>query len=160
MCSQDITLTTRSAEETRALAARLVAQLPVSLVVLLLTGLLGSGKTTFVQGLAEGLGISSVVTSPSFLLMKDYSEGSRPMRHIDLYRLSNLDETTSLGLAENLPDDAVVVIEWADRFDMRISASTVKVSFEKGKAESERRLVFSAETEVMSSERLNALCAD
>jgi len=160
MSPQDVSLTSDSADETRAIAAALVSRLPVSLVVLLLTGLLGSGKTTFVQGIAKGLGISGVIASPSFLLMKDYFEGSRPMRHIDLYRLSHIDETASLGLVENLHEEAVVAIEWADRFDLRIPAPTVKVSFEKGNAEGERRLVFSADTEVISSEKLNALCAD
>ncbi|MCD6282763.1 tRNA (adenosine(37)-N6)-threonylcarbamoyltransferase complex ATPase subunit type 1 TsaE [bacterium] len=153
-------LTTRSADETRAVAARLVAQLPVSLVVLLLIGPLGSGKTTFVQGLAQGLGINSVVTSPSFLLMKDYSEGDRPLRHVDLFRLSSLVETVPLGLAEDLPDDAVVAVEWADRFGLQVSAPRITIRFGQGADECERSLTISAETGVFPSEMLNALRAD
>ncbi len=160
MCSRDVVLTTRSADETRSVAARLAAQLPASLVAVLLVGPLGSGKTTFVQGLAVGLGIDGVVTSPSFLLMKDYSEGSRPMRHVDLFRLSCPDETAPLGLVEDLPDDAVVVVEWADRFSLPISAPIVTVRFEQGAAECERRLIFSTESGALVSETLNALCAD
>jgi len=160
MCSQEIALITRSADETRAVAARLAVQLPVSLVVLLLVGSLGSGKTTFVQGLAKGLGISSVVTSPSFLLMKDYPEGSRPIRHVDLFRLRCAEETASLGLVDDLPDDAMVVIEWADRFGLQILAPTVMVRFEQGVDEGERKLIFSTKTGLISSEMLNALCAD
>ena len=160
MCPQNISLTTKSAEETRAIAVRLAAQLPEDLFVLLLIGTLGSGKTTFVQGLAEGLGINAIVTSPSFLLMKDYSEGLRPMRHVDLYRLSHSDEAASLGLAEDLLDDVLVVVEWADRFSLQIPAPTMTIKFEKGAGENERRLVFSMETAVMSLEELNALCAD
>jgi tRNA A37 threonylcarbamoyladenosine biosynthesis protein TsaE len=92
--------------------------------------------------------------------MKDYSEGSRPMRHVDLFRLRCAEETAPLGLVDDLSDDAVVVIEWADRFALQISAPTLMVRFEQGADESERKLIFSTETGVISSEMLNALCAD
>jgi len=104
---------TRSPEETRALGEALARRLsPGDLVALL--GDLGAGKTTFVQGLARGLGVPPevYVTSPSFTLVNEYP-GRVPLFHVDLYRLSP-EETEELGLAEML-SRGVMVVEWAER---------------------------------------------
>ena len=134
--------TTNSAEETRALAARLARVLPVP-VALLLVGPLGSGKTVFAQGLARGLGIEEQITSPSFLLMKEY-QGTRHLRHLDLFRLKRQGEVHPLGLTEDLPPDAVVVVEWADRFPLNLRLPALIVQIAVGDSMNERRLGFSA----------------
>ncbi len=157
MRPQHTVITTESPEATRDLAARLAVGLPPFLVVLLLVGPLGSGKTTFVQGLAKGLGVRAGVTSPSFLLMKDYDEGLRPMRHIDLFRLDSPEKARSLGLTADLPDDAVVAVEWADRFRLPFSAPLLTVVFALGTGENERTLTFSAEDDAEISGLLDAL---
>jgi len=79
---------------------------------LLLEGDLGSGKTTFVQGLARGLGITEPVTSPTFGLMQVYPQGKIPLVHCDLYRLAP-EEVWSLGLEEW--EHGIIAIEWAQK---------------------------------------------
>jgi tRNA threonylcarbamoyladenosine biosynthesis protein TsaE len=103
---------TKSADETRALAGELAPVVRTG-DVLLLAGDLGAGKTVFVQGLARGLGVRERVTSPTFVLSRQY-EGDLPVVHIDVYRLDHVQEVIDIGLAELVDDEAVVVIEWGD----------------------------------------------
>jgi tRNA threonylcarbamoyladenosine biosynthesis protein TsaE len=109
---------TRSAAETQALAARLAAAVRPPQVIAL-RGNLGAGKTTFVQGLAQGLCVRSRVASPTFVLINEYSgrDGVR-LIHADTYRLGAAAgaEAEMLGLDDLFADaTAVVAIEWADR---------------------------------------------
>jgi tRNA threonylcarbamoyladenosine biosynthesis protein TsaE len=87
--------------------------------VLLLRGPLGAGKTSLVQGVARGLGIpdSAGVRSPSYALMRVHEEGRMPLVHVDLYRLEDPDELSELGLEEWFDGDALIAVEWVDRFD-------------------------------------------
>ena len=120
------TFTTRSEEETLALAARLAAGLTAGMT-LLLFGDLGAGKTAFVRGLAAGLGIDPLeVTSPTFTLVHDYPGGRLPLQHVDLYRLdaAELDE---VGLDPELAEQGVVAIEWAERL-VRAPQNAVRVT--------------------------------
>ena len=122
----------QSEDETRVIALLLARNLkPGS--VLLLSGDLGAGKTAFVRGLAEGLGISSdEVTSPTFTLVHEYRGGRLPLIHVDLYRLDRaaLDE---IGLDEDLAAQGVVAIEWAERLSRRIrGAVSVSITDQGG----------------------------
>lgn len=103
---------TRSVEETRALAEDLGRAVlrPGDLVVL--SGELGSGKTTFAQGVARGLGVTEPVVSPTFMIVREY-QGRVPVAHVDVYRLDRLQELHDLGFDELL-DDRVTLIEWGD----------------------------------------------
>lgn len=118
-----------SPEETRA-AGRHVAALVQKGDRILLTGPLGSGKTTFVQGLAEGLGVHGAATSPSFVLVHEYVIGNRQsiLRHIDLYRLPDpAVDMEHVGLHELLDDrEAITVIEWAERIPAAVVAEVGK----------------------------------
>jgi len=100
--------------QTQRLGARLAAHLEPGDQVLL-EGTLGSGKTVFAQGVAQGLGITEPVTSPSFTLIREYREGRLPLFHIDLYRIGSLAEVEALGLEEYLLDAGVALVEWPDR---------------------------------------------
>ncbi len=81
----------------------------------LLRSHLGAGKTAFVRGLAEGLGINSDdVTSPTFTLVHEYRSGRLPLIHVDLYRLDRAD-LDDIGLDQDLADRGVVAVEWAER---------------------------------------------
>ncbi len=103
---------TDSVTETHRLAAVVAAELSPGDVIVL-AGDLGSGKTAFAQGLARGLGVIETVTSPAFVLVRNY-EGRLPLAHLDVYRLDHLSELADLGLAELVDGDGVTVIEWGD----------------------------------------------
>ena len=108
-----------SEDETRAIAAALSATLAPG-AVLLLSGDLGAGKTAFVRGLAEGLGIDAgEVTSPTFTLVHEYRGGRRPLVHVDLYRLDRA-ELDEIGLDQDLAARGVTAVEWAERLSRRI----------------------------------------
>lgn len=104
---------TRSAEETQALGER-VGRLVVPGEILLLTGDLGTGKTTFVQGLGRGLEVTERPRSPSFVIMHNY-EGRYPLLHVDLYRCTSPGEVRELGLEQMLEAPRVSVIEWGEK---------------------------------------------
>ncbi len=108
---------TRSEEETIAFARAFASELRPGSVVLLV-GDLGSGKTTFVRGLALGLSLDAdVVVSPTFTLIQEY-RGQRSLYHVDLFRLQGA-EIEDLGLEEILAGDAIVAIEWAEKLKDR-----------------------------------------
>jgi tRNA threonylcarbamoyladenosine biosynthesis protein TsaE len=108
------TLTTRSERETGAAGRDLASTLEPGSVVLLF-GDLGAGKTAFVRGLAEGLGVDpGDVSSPTFTLLQEYRGGRLPLFHADLYRLDDPREVEDLGL-EELAADGVLAIEWSEK---------------------------------------------
>ncbi|MCS7260679.1 MAG: tRNA (adenosine(37)-N6)-threonylcarbamoyltransferase complex ATPase subunit type 1 TsaE [Anaerolineae bacterium] len=102
-----------SEAQTRRLGARL-GELLQGGEVIALQGALGSGKTRWVQGLAQGLGVQEPVTSPTFTLIHEY-HGRHTLYHIDMYRITQLAEALDLGLEDYLYGDGVCVIEWAER---------------------------------------------
>ena len=105
---------THSEEDTAAVGRDLAATLTAG-DVLLLCGDLGAGKTAFVRGLAEGLGIPrDEVSSPTFTLIQEYRGGRLPLFHVDLYRIEDVREFDELGLDE-IAEDGVLAIEWADK---------------------------------------------
>jgi len=111
--AQPLVIDTRSAEETLRLGASIgPLLLPGDMIVL--SGDLGAGKTTFAQGLAAGLGITEQVTSPTYVLMKEYIGGRYPLMHMDIYRLGKIQEVIDLGYDEFLDPSYVVVVEWGD----------------------------------------------
>jgi tRNA threonylcarbamoyladenosine biosynthesis protein TsaE len=110
---------TRSPAETEAFGERFGQRLrPGDLV--LLTGELGAGKTTFVRGVARGIGSSAPVASPTFQLVRVYA-GRVQLAHIDLYRIETTSELADLGLDELL-DQGAAVVEWGERLDAPTAA--------------------------------------
>lgn len=83
--------------------------------VFLLTGNLGAGKTQWTKGLGRGIGVTSVINSPTFTIVKPH-EGRLTLQHIDLYRLGSEGECEELALEDLIGPDTVVAIEWAERF--------------------------------------------
>ena len=101
----------KSATKTQNLAKKFAKKLKGGEIVLL-SGNLGAGKTVFVKGLAKGLGVKELITSPSFVLLKDYGK----LVHIDLYRLSKIKDIKALGLLEELGNpQKITVVEWAEK---------------------------------------------
>ena len=123
-----MTHTTKSEEETQQVARELATRLKAG-DVLLLSGNLGAGKTTFVRGLAEGLGIDPAeVSSPTFTIVHEYRGGRLALYHADLYRLERT-ATEDVGLEEMGVKDGVLAIEWPDRLTHRL-AGAVTVDLE------------------------------
>jgi tRNA threonylcarbamoyladenosine biosynthesis protein TsaE len=116
---------TQSEEETVALGVKLAAELPAKVVVLLI-GNLGAGKTTLAKGIVEGLGAAhpDEVSSPTFTLIHEYGAG---VYHIDLYRLDRADQVAGIGLDEILERQAVVLIEWGERFPELMPVERVEI---------------------------------
>lgn len=132
--------TSASPEQTRAAGRTLAAALEPGDVVLLVGGL-GAGKTTFVQGVAEGLGVTAGVTSPTFTLCQLY-EGRLTMMHADLWRLERLFEVIDLALDEGLEEGGVLLAEWGEGAADLFGDEALVVTFEEGISESERRISF------------------
>jgi tRNA threonylcarbamoyladenosine biosynthesis protein TsaE len=127
------TFETRSEAETSAVGRALARTLDSGAVVLL-SGDLGAGKTAFVRGMAEGLGIDPAeVSSPTFTLIQEYQGGRLLLRHVDLYRLKPA-EVDDLGLEEMMLDDGITAIEWPERLP-RPFAGAIAVRIEQGEGE-------------------------
>ena len=122
---------THSAEETIALGRTLAHELaPLRLV--LLQGDLGTGKTTLVKGIAEGLKAADQhdVTSPTFTLIHEYGGGRLPLYHLDCYRLERAEEVATLGLEEIFDREAVVLMEWGERFPQLLPEERMEIRLE------------------------------
>ena len=107
------TLTTASAEETAALGAEAARELRAGDVVVL-HGEVGAGKTTFVRGAARALGVDRPVTSPTFTIGRRYEEARPPIAHLDLHRLTSLDDEEPELLADYLNAEHVAFVEWPE----------------------------------------------
>ncbi len=110
------TIITGSPEQTEALGNILGQGLQAGDVIAL-TGDLGAGKTCLTRGIARGLGIDEAVTSPTFILVSEYTaRGGIPLIYVDCYRLDNAaPEAVSIGLDELLDEGSIAVVEWAER---------------------------------------------
>lgn len=127
-------------DHTRRLAAAL-GELIRAGDILVLIGDLGAGKTAFAQGLGAGLGVADTITSPTFALVQSYS-GRLDLHHLDVYRLTQINEALDLGLAELLDDDAVVVIEWGDTIAPVLPQNYLEVRLDYGEGDTERLVRF------------------
>ena len=123
-------ITTRSVDETKKLG-EIIGTAATGGTILALTGDLGSGKTSFVQGLARGLEVPDdyYITSPSYTLINEYP-GRHPLFHVDLYRISDPMDMEDIGLYEILHNDSIVAIEWADRIEQNLLPDSINIHFE------------------------------
>lgn len=135
--------TTRSDQETKLLAQVMAKKLKGG-EVLALSGDLGSGKTTFVQGLAEFFGINELVSSPTYTLIQEYQITDtrlaiKKLVHVDCYRLDSYQELLDIGIQDYYDDpESVVIIEWAEKAKPVIPSSAKWIYFEHGDKENER----------------------
>ncbi|MEW6324284.1 MAG: tRNA (adenosine(37)-N6)-threonylcarbamoyltransferase complex ATPase subunit type 1 TsaE [Nitrospirota bacterium] len=134
-----LTLHSRSAEETEQLARRIAETLRGGETIALI-GQIGSGKTTWVHGLAAGLGCPSMPSSPTFVLQQWY-RGRLLLCHLDLYRLDDPEEIARIGLLEPLDTHQVTVIEWADRAGGLLPADRLDLTFQAHDSETERTIL-------------------
>ncbi len=132
---------TRSPEQTRRIGARLGALLQTGDIICL-SGELGSGKTTMVQGIAQGWGSLDTVSSPTFVLVNEYRRpDGRCLYHLDAYRLANWMEAEDLDL-ERMEDEGPLVIEWPERIKEVLSPERMLVNL-RWIAEEQRGVVIS-----------------
>jgi tRNA threonylcarbamoyladenosine biosynthesis protein TsaE len=130
-----------SPEETWEIAERIVVNTPGRLV-LALHGELGSGKTCFVKGVALALGIDQPIMSPTFTIIREY-RGTRPLYHVDLYRLNNPNEVLAIGFEEYLQADGITAVEWAERAGDLIPQDATRIKFEALAEPDERAITVS-----------------
>jgi len=123
-----MTFETKGQEETIELGIRLGKVLTKGTIIGFL-GDLGSGKTTMIKGVAQGLRVNELVKSPSFVVVTEY-KGRLPVYHIDLYRISNSNELPEIGFEQCLYGDGVSLIEWAERAGNFLPDSAVKIKIE------------------------------
>ena len=120
-----VNIVTHGAEKTIELGERLASILPDG-ITLAMKGDLGAGKTTLVRGIARGLGITEVVQSPTFNIMKIYFKGRRPLIHIDAYRLEDIN--TDIGLEEYIGyETGITVIEWPNYIQKLLPTNLLEV---------------------------------
>ena len=130
-----------SVAETQSFAEDLVKKIPLGKVIAL-KGDLGTGKTTFTQGFAKGLGIQDRVGSPTFKLVSEYVGKPYNLYHVDCYRLKNSVEFLNLG-GENLlmPHDGVTLIEWADVIQLLLPKNAIEIKFSRLKNRPNARMI-------------------
>ena len=130
-------LSIRNEEETRAFGHQLADRLEPGNVVALI-GDLGTGKTTLSKYIAEGLGITEVVTSPTFTIVQEYHSGRLPLYHFDVYRIGDISEMEELGYEEYFFGDGVSLVEWADIIQELLPEEVRIIRIEYGREPEER----------------------
>ena len=121
---------TNAPEETFTLAKQL-GEAAEPGMVFTLTGDLGVGKTVFAQGLAEGLGITEPINSPTFTIVQVYDEGSLPFYHFDVYRIGDVEEMDEIGYEDYFYGDGVCLIEWAELIEEILPGRRTQILIEK-----------------------------
>ncbi len=134
----EISLETQSADETRRLGERLADLLEPGDIVLL-TGDLGAGKTTLVQGVARGLEIHEQITSPTFVIVREY-RGRMSLYHVDAYRLENPAELSELGYEKFWHLPGAVFVEWGEKVMRFFEPDLLRVNLLLGNGDDERRV--------------------
>ena len=130
-------ITTHSADETQALGQKLASRLAPGDVVAYF-GDLGAGKTSFTRGLAQGLGITDPVTSPTYTIVNEYLSGRIPLFHFDMYRLSSSDELFDIGWEDYLSRGGVCAVEWSENVEDALQ-DAIRVTIEKDADEPDTR---------------------
>lgn len=110
-------------------------------LVVAIAGDLGAGKTTLVQAICRGAGVTANVTSPTYALVHEYQGDRFPIYHLDLYRLDSPEDLTNLGWDDILRANALVLVEWPERGGARIPADSVPIDLELDPADENRRLL-------------------
>ena len=119
-----------SAKETRELGKKLGQQAKPG-EVYTLVGDLGVGKTVLTQGIAEGLGITEAICSPTFTIVQVYEEGRMPFYHFDVYRIGDIEEMDEIGYEDYFYGEGLTMIEWANLIEEILPAKRKEITIEK-----------------------------
>ena len=121
---------THSAQETFALGQRIgLEALPGQVYTLI--GDLGVGKTVFTQGVADGLGITEPVNSPTFTIVQIYEEGRMPFYHFDVYRIGDIEEMEEIGYDDYFFGEGICLIEWAELIEEILPENRISITIQK-----------------------------
>ena len=131
-----MTYLTNSPDETQALGARLGTKLQPG-TVLAYRGDLGAGKTAFTRGIAQGLGATDLVTSPTYTIVNEYLSGRMPLFHFDMYRLPDSDSLFDIGWEDYLERGGVCAVEWSENV-ADVMEDAIIISIEKTGEDSRR----------------------
>jgi len=123
-----LTFTTKNPEETIELGRRIGSLLKKGDIIAM-QGTLAAGKTTITKGIAQSLGVSDTITSPTFCLISEY-EGKMPLYHMDVYRLEGTDDFENLGTDDMLYGDGVSIIEWSEKIMDAMPKKTIILKLE------------------------------
>ncbi len=122
----DYKITTKDEMDTLLLAQNIESEKFPDMVICLI-GELGSGKTVFVKGFAQALGINETITSPTFTIVKEYESGEIPLYHMDVYRLE--DNKDNIGLTDYFNKGGITIIEWADMIESELPEERLDIRF-------------------------------
>ena len=132
-------ITTHSADETQALGQRLAKRLLPGDVIAYF-GDLGAGKTALTRGIAQGLGVTDLVTSPTYTIVNEYLTGRIPLFHFDMYRLGSSDELFDIGWEDYLARGGVCAVEWSENVEDALQGA-IRVTIEKDPFEADTRRI-------------------
>ena len=132
-------ITTHSADETQALGTKLAKRLQPGDVIAYF-GDLGAGKTALTRGIAQGLGITDIVTSPPYTIVNEYLTGRLPLFHFDMYRLGSSDELFDIGWEDYLARGGVCAVEWSENVEDALQGA-IRVTIEKDPFEADTRRI-------------------
>ncbi len=132
-------ITTYSADETQALGIKLAKRLQPGDVIAYF-GDLGAGKTALTRGIAQGLGITDIVTSPTYTIVNEYLTGRLPLFHFDMYRLGSSDELFDIGWEDYLTRGGVCAVEWSENVEDALQGA-IRVTIEKDPFEADTRRI-------------------
>ena len=134
-----------SVEETERIAREYAESLKPGSVIFFRGGL-GAGKTAFVRGLADGLGIPpETVSSPTFTFVKEYGGGRLPLAHFDMYRVASADDLYSIGFFDYIDTDAVVAVEWSENIESFADVPHATVTIAHGENDDQRVITIEGE---------------
>ena len=132
---RSITITNEG--ETRAFGLELGKNAKAGQVIALI-GDLGTGKTTLTKSIAEGLGVTETISSPTYTIVKEYYSGRLPLYHFDVYRICDPEEFFNIGAEDYLNGEGVSIVEWADLVMEEIPEDALFIFIDYGKQEGER----------------------
>ena len=138
---------TKSAAETAEVAYNLGIKI-LSGAVIAFTGDLGAGKTTFIKGLARGLGYLGAVSSPTFAIVHEYVGGRLPLYHFDMYRVDGWESLYSTGFFDYMETESVLAVEWSENIENALPDDLITVDIKRGNDDNERIITISSRGEV------------
>ena len=147
----DYKITTHSEMETLEIAQNFESEKFPNMIICL-NGELGSGKTLFTKGIANGLGIEDTITSPTFTIIKEYLDGEMPLYHMDVYRIDG--DTSEVGIEDYFTKGGIVVIEWANTIKDILPEERLDIKF-KISGENSRTLIITPH-----GQKYEELCED